>query len=109
MKKEIFNKLRYLKVEILNLLLTLSTSEFIALDLKNISNSTSTAEVDLRGIISSVRRLKFNGDETLIMPAGRDSDGRLRWKINTNIINKEELADFLINEIGTKEKITWQK
>lgn len=102
MNKQLQDKLSLLKIDLLSFLYTLATTDSIALELNEISDSTSTAEPDLIGIISTLRRMKFN-DESLIAPAGRDSDGRLRWKINETIVSKKELAQFLEEEILGKE------
>jgi hypothetical protein len=98
MDKQLQEKLRLLKLDLLSFLHALAVTDAIALELNEISDSTSTAEADLKGLISTLRRMKFN-EESLIVPAGRDSDGRLRWKINEKIVNKRELAMFLEEEI----------
>ena len=86
----------------------LSVSKSFALEIKEMSKSTSTEEPELRGIVSTLRRIKLE-DKPLIQPAGRDSDGRLRWKIDESVIDKNELAEFLTSEILGKDSITWQK
>lgn len=96
------DKLRLLKVDLLSFLHALSVTEAIALELTEISNSTSTSESDLKGQISTLRRMKFN-EEPLIVPAGRDNEGRLRWKINETVVSKNVLAKFLEEEILGKE------
>jgi hypothetical protein len=78
------------------------------LELKEISQSTNTAEANLSRIISTLRRVKV-GNEILIIPAGRDAAGRLRWKINEQAVNKRELAMFLEKEILGKEAIKISK
>jgi len=98
MDKQLQEKLRLLKVDLLSFLNVLAVTESIALELNEISDSTSTPESDLKGLISTLRRMKFN-DEPLIVPAGRDNDGRLRWKINEKVVSKNELAKFLEEEI----------
>ncbi len=98
MDKELKDKLRLFKIDVLNILHVLAVSEAIAVELDKISTSTSTAESDLKGIISTLRRIKYK-DESLIQPAGRDIDGRLRWQINQNVVDKNELAIFLEKEI----------
>ena len=98
MDKILQEKLRLLKLDLLSVLHTLSVSDSIALELNEISDSTSTPESDLKGQLSTLRRMKFN-DESLIVPAGRDNDGRLRWKINETVVGKRELALFLEKEI----------
>ena len=98
MDKALKDKLRLLKLDSLSLLHVLSVSDSVALELKQISDSTNTSEPDLKGIISSIRRLKID-DESWIVPAGRDNEGRLRWQINQAIIDKKELAKFLEEEI----------
>lgn len=108
MDKSLQEKLRLLKLEVLNFLHTLSCTNSIALDLSEISASTSTAESDLRGIISTIRRMEF-GNESLIIPAGRDDKGRLRWKINESVVSKSELAKFLEEEILGKEGLKIKK
>ncbi|OGH14022.1 MAG: hypothetical protein A3H50_00985 [Candidatus Levybacteria bacterium RIFCSPLOWO2_02_FULL_37_10] len=102
MDKLLQEKLRLLKVDVLSILHILAVTDSIALELNEISDSTSTSESDLRGIISTLRRMKV-GEESFITPAGRDSDGRLRWKINEAIVSKKELAIFLEEEILGKE------
>ncbi len=108
MNKELQNKLRLLKLDLLYFLHTLSVTDCIALDLDEISSSTSTAESDLRGVISTIRRMKL-ANEPLIIPAGRDDKGRLRWQINESVVNKTELAKFLEEEILGKEDIKIKK
>lgn len=108
MDKELQEKLRNLKVDVLQFLHLLATTDSVALELKEISSSTSTPESNLRGIISTIRRMKIKG-KILIQPAGRDSAGRYRWKIDESAVNKSELAKFLETEILGKENIKWQK
>jgi hypothetical protein len=98
MDKQLQDKLRLLKVDLLTFLHTLAVTDAVALELNEISNSTNTAESDLKGQISTLRRMKY-ADETLIVPAGRDRDGRLRWKVNEIVVNKKVLALFLEEEI----------
>lgn len=97
--EELKNQLRYLKLEILSFLLTLATTDRIALDLSELSTSTSTAEPNLKGIIGTLRRMKVKDGKPLIQPAGRDSQGRLTWKIDETVVSKKDLANFLENEI----------
>lgn len=108
MTEEFKNKLRLLKVDVLRLLLILCTSKSFALEVDEMSKSTSTSEPELKGIVSTLRRIKIS-DKPIILPAGRDIDGRLRWKIDEASIDKKELAEFLTNEILGKDSITWQK
>lgn len=108
MDKSLQEKLRLLKLDLLSFLHVLAVSEAVALELNEISTSTSTTETDLKGIISTLRRMKFN-DESIIVPAGRDQDGRLRWKINRQVVDKNELAKFLEEEILGKENIKIRK
>lgn len=102
MDKELQEKLSLLKVSVLSFLNTLAVTDSVALDLNEISTSTSTPEVDLRGIIGTLRRMKI-GNESLIKVAGRDKKGRLKWKINESIVSKNDLAKFLEEEILGKE------
>lgn len=104
MNKQLEERLRLLKIDLLTLLHTLAVTDSIALELNEISNSTSTPEPELKGSISALRRMKI-GDETLIVPCGRDDNGRLRWQINEKIVNKKELAKFLEEEILGKENL----
>lgn len=108
MNEELKNKFRLLKVDVLRTLLILCTSESFALELDEISQSTSTSEADLRGIISALRRLKIVG-KPIILPAGRDSDGRLRWKIDETVIDKNELGKLLEEEILGKDNLKFKK
>lgn len=93
-----------MRVSLLWILHTLAVTDSIALELGEISDSTHTAEQDLTGAISALRRIKIN-EESLILHAGRDDAGRLRWKINEKAVNKIELAKYLEKEILGKEKI----
>jgi len=92
------DRLRLVKVDVLSLLHVLSVSDSIALELEEISSSTHTSESDLKGIIGTLRRMKFN-EESIIQPSGRDQKGRIRWQINKNVVDKNELAIFLEQEI----------
>lgn len=98
MDKQLKDKLRLLKVSLLSLLHTLALTDSIALEFNEISDSTSTPEPELKGSIGTLRRIKV-GEEILIVPAGRDDNGRLRWKINTAVVSKNDLAKFLEEEI----------
>lgn len=98
MDKQLENKLRLLKLDVLTFLHALSSSDAVALDLEEISTSTTTAESNLKGIISTLLRMKI-GEEAIIQPAGRDQKGRLRWKINESVVEKNTLANFLEKEI----------
>lgn len=97
MNKQIEDKLRLLKVDLLRILYVLAITDSLAVELNEISDSTSTAESELKGSISALRRIKFD-NETLVVPAGRDDDGRIRWQINKKIVDKKELVEFL-NEV----------
>lgn len=108
MNKQLQDKLRLLKIDVLTVLHSLAMTDSIALKLDEISDSTNTAEADLKGIISTLRRMKV-GEEPFIQPAGRDSEGRLRWKINEAVISKNELAKFLEEEILGKAGLTIAK
>jgi len=108
MDKELQNKLRFLKLDLLSFLHTLAVTDSIALELDEISSSTSTPESDLIGEISTIRRMKL-ADEPLVIPAGRDDRGRLRWKINESVVSKSELAKFLEEEILGKEGLKIKK
>jgi hypothetical protein len=98
MNRQFENKLRLLKLDLLVILHTLAVTGSIAMELSEISDSTSTSEPELKGSISSIRRIKI-GEENIIIPAGRDKDGRIRWQINEKVVNKKELAKFLEDEI----------
>lgn len=98
MQKELENKLRNLRIDLLNYLNVIATTDSVAMDLHEISQSTNTSEVDLKGIITTLRRIKVE-DESIIQPAGRDHKGRLRWKINESVVEKNTLAKFLEKEI----------
>ena len=102
--KRLEEKLRLLKVGLLTILHTLAVVDSIAMELNEISKSTDTPELELKGSISTLRRIKI-GDEILIVPAGRDENGRLRWQINEKVVNKKELAKFLEKEILGKENL----
>lgn len=108
MNNELKDKLRLLKLDLLSFLNVLAISDSIALDIDEISSSTSTPENNLRGIVGTLRRLNL-GKEPIIIPAGRDNKGRLRWRINETVVNKNDLAEFLENEILGKDSIRWQK
>jgi len=108
MDKQLQDKLRNLKIDLLSFLNVLAVSDSVALDIGEISFSTSTPENNLRGVVGTLRRLEFSG-ESIIIPAGRDKDGRLRWKINETVVSKTELAKFLEEEILGKEGIKINK
>jgi hypothetical protein len=104
MDKQLEDKLRNLKIDLLRFLQILAISDAVALDINEISSSTSTSESNLRGVTGTLRRLDFNG-ESIIIPAGRDDKGRLRWRINETVVSKNVLAKFLEDEILGKEGI----
>lgn len=108
MNNELKEKLRLLKVDLLRILHVLAITDSVALEYSKISSSTGTAEDKLNGSISTLRRMKI-GDESLISPAGRDEDGRLRWQINEQVVTKNELAKFLEDEILGKDNIKIKK
>lgn len=101
-------KLRGLKVDVLRFLLVLCVTKSFALELDEISKSTSTSEPELRGVLGTIRRLKING-KSMIIPAGRDSDGRYRWRIDESVVNKNDLAKFLENEVLGKDSLSFKK
>lgn len=107
MNPELEEKLRRLNTDVLSVLSMLSVSEGVAFELENITAATYTAETDLRGIISTLRRTKIAG-EPLILQAGRDTKGRFRWQINSKIIDKGVLADYLQKEILGKD-FKWKR
>ena len=61
-----------------------------------VSNSTSTAEQTMGGVISSVVTMRTN-EEPLLLAMGKDAYG-VRWKLNERAIKKEELRE-LVNEL----------
>lgn len=102
MDEKLKNKLREFRINILTFLHTLATTDSIALDERQISDSTGTANEDILGIVITLRRIKVNG-ESIIQKAGRDNEGRYRWRINEPAISKKELSEFLEKEILGKE------
>lgn len=108
MNEDLKERLRHFKIDLLRLLQLLCVIDSVALDLEEISFSTNTAETDLRGVISALRRTKVEG-KPLIQIAGRDDKGRYRWRINEGVVKKEELAKFLEEEILGKESIKKMK
>lgn len=102
MDKQLKEKLRFFKLSSLYILHTLALTDSIALEVNEISNSTNTSEPELKGVITVLRRVKVN-EEPLIVPAGRDDEGKLRWRINESVVSKQELAKFLEEEILGKE------
>lgn len=63
-----------------------------------VSNSESTAEQTMGGVISSV--ITMRGKEgTLLLSMGRDGSNA-RWKLNERVISREELKE-LIEELLT--------
>lgn len=101
-------QIRLFKLDLIRFLNILAITEAIALDVEEISNSTSTAEVNLKGIIGALRRIRI-GDSPIILPAGRDEKGRLRWALNKSVIDKQKLARFLENEILGRERLKYDK
>lgn len=98
MDEQLKAKLRFFKINLLYILHTLATTDSIALEQSEISDSTSTPEPELKGSISVLRRVKVN-EQSLLMPAGRNDDGKLRWRLNEQVVSKNELAKFLEEEI----------
>lgn len=69
----------------------------------DISDSTSTADQSLGGIISGLSRFKTK-EGSLIIPAGRLRDRRLRWRLNEKVITKEKLSELLDEIFGEEAK-----
>jgi hypothetical protein len=63
-----------------------------------VSNSESTAEQTMGGVISSIVTMRGK-DGALLLAMGRDGSNA-RWKLNESVINREELKD-LIEELLT--------
>lgn len=105
MTKEIEDKLRLFRLDVLSVLHSLSSTDSIALKLDELSELTGTMETELKGIVSTLRRTKVE-EQSLIQPAGRDANGRLRWQINETAVKKNELSKFLEEEILGKEGLT---
>lgn len=105
---EFEQQLRYFKIDLLRFLHILSITAEVALEVEEISDSTSTAEANLKGIIGSIRRFRI-GDSPVILPAGRDDKGRLRWALNKSVVDKKRLAQFLENEILGRDEVTYDK
>jgi hypothetical protein len=108
MDKALKDKLMHYKVSVLRFLLLLATTDSFSLELTEISQSTGTAEEDLKGPISVLRRTKNKG-KPLIKVSGKDEKGRYLWRINPEAVDKKELADFLTNEILGKDGLSFSK
>lgn len=61
-----------------------------------VSNSESTAEQTIGGVISSVVTMKGK-EEPLLLAMGRNEFG-VRWKLNERVISKDELK-VLVDEL----------
>lgn len=107
MDEQLKGKLRFFKINLLYILHTLAITDSIALEQSEISDSTSTPESELKGSISVLRRVKIN-EQSLLMPAGRNDDGKLRWRLNEQVVSKNELAKFLEEEILGKEDLRYK-
>ena len=64
---------------------------------KEISTTTETSSYALGAIITSLKKYKTENG-SLILPAGRDSEG-MRWQLNEKVILRDDLK-ILLNEIG---------
>ena len=104
MDSDIEYLIRKLKLDMLSFLYILASTKAVALDVDEISRSIKNNQnADLRGIIGTLRRLRID-NQTFIIPAGRDSKGRLRWQINESLVSKNELSK-LIEKILDKNLI----
>ncbi len=56
--------------------------------------SLSTANQSVGGTISAVSRLKVDG-QPLLIPMGKDGDYGIRWKLNEDVVEKEDLKEIV--------------
>lgn len=104
--KNIKEKLGRATLEQLNALRVFTLYSPPVVTIKTVSDCTSTADTSLGGVISSLSRLNVDG-KSLIVPAGRDREEGMRWRLNEEVISREDLATQLESVLGKDFK--WAK
>ena len=94
MHPKLERKLRKTSLEQLSALLVFAHASNPTVTTAKISDSTSTAENSLGGILSALSRTKIDG-ESIILPVGKDKNEGLRWRLNMNIAPRDELSKLL--------------
>lgn len=61
---------------------------------KELSDTTQTASYTLGAFITSLLKIKTEKGR-LLLPAGRDIDAGMRWKINENVMRRRDLQKLL--------------
>ncbi|MDD5415384.1 MAG: hypothetical protein PHE48_00045 [Candidatus Daviesbacteria bacterium] len=87
-------KIRYLTIPQLKILKVLSESEFGVLDSQEIMDTTHTATATFGAYITSLKKLKSNDGQPIVIPAGRTDEGT-RWQVNEKVISKEKLKQII--------------
>lgn len=67
-----------------------TTSQMQDVLYSQISDSSGTAVQSVGGTISSIARIKSEG-EPLLIPMGRDVNSGVRWKLNEKVIDQPKL------------------
>lgn len=102
--KDIILKIRKCSLEQLDALRVFTLYDPPIVTTKTISESTSTSDQSLGGVISSLSRIKSETGVALIEPAGSGEDGT-RWRLNETLITKDELEKLVEELLG--EGLTW--
>lgn len=74
-----------------------TTSQIQDVLYSQVGGSTNTADQSVGGTISAISRVKVN-DEPLVIPMGKDEKEGIRWKLNEEVIEKDQLKE-IINDI----------
>lgn len=93
--EEIEKRLRKMTIPQLEALKMIAESELGISTTKEIGDTTSTASYRLGAIITSLLKVKTNKG-SLLLPAGRDPDGGMRWQLNEEVISREGLKRILV-------------
>ena len=91
-------KIRNLRIPQLEVLKLIANSKDGLYSSKEISDTTGTSTYTLGALLTPLRRIKID-NKNLIIQSGRGIDDSIRWKINEDLITRDDLKLLLI-EMG---------
>lgn len=92
---KIEEKIRSLTIPQLEILKALAESPHGIMDSQEIMSTTATATTTFGAYISSLKKFRID-DKSIVMPAGRTTEG-MRWQLNEDLIEKHRLLEILNN------------
>jgi hypothetical protein len=91
---ELETRIRELKIPQLKVLKMLASEGNGISSSKEIADTTSTSSYTLGAMLTPLLRIK-NENGSLIIKAGREIDGSVRWQLNNKVISREKLLGLI--------------